>query len=137
MCQCATALGQRASQENPPALAGVFCGCSCCCCCCVVSLSPTRGFLLTPPLSTMLYSIVDCIPSPMLYCLICIFLRRLLYYILHCIPSPMFACLLLFTLWPCHLESRRNTPAAVKYCPPSIDWPASRPAKVSDSAHLQ
>ena len=29
-------------------LAGVFCGCSCCCC--VVSLSPTRGFLLPPPL---------------------------------------------------------------------------------------
>ena len=25
------------------------------------------------------------------------------------------ACLLLFTLWPCHLQSRRNTPAAVKY----------------------
>ena len=65
--------------ENPPAVAGVFCGCSCCCC--VVSLSPTRGFLLTPPLppllSTMLYYIIHCIPSPMLYCLICIFLRRL------------------------------------------------------------
>ena len=25
------------------------------------------------------------------------------------------ACLLLFTLWPCHLKSRRNTPAAVKF----------------------
>ena len=42
------------------------------------------------------------------------------------------ACLLLFTLWPCHLESRRNTPAAVKF--QSIQY-SDRPYKVT--ANLQ